>query len=238
MGSSRLPGKVLKPLAGRPALSWIVERLEAVESVDEIVVVTSQLPVDDPIASLCQAEGVPCVRGDEQDVLDRFHQALLERRPDRLVRITGDCPLIDPEVVADLLRLQSAREGLAYAYVATGAIDAGRGYRRFPDGLDAEVLTADALQTAWREATDPYEREHVTPFIWRAPSRFPSATLECARDLGDERWTVDFPEDLEFVTAVYQQLGARPFGWRDVVSLLEREPDLRRLNEHHRVGAE
>jgi spore coat polysaccharide biosynthesis protein SpsF len=235
MGSTRLPGKVLAPIGGRPALLRVVERLGRVPRLETIVVLTSHLAADDPITEVCAEHGVPVLRGDEDDVLDRFHDALREFPVARAIRITADCPLIDPEVVAALVALHEGTPGLAYASVATGALGPDSGYRRFPDGLDAEVFTAASLEQAWRSATDPYEREHVTPFIWRRPKEFPSAVLESEVDHGDERWTVDFPEDLELVRAVYDRLRDGEFGWRDVITLLDREPALRRLNRRHRV---
>ena len=233
-GSTRLPGKVLAPLAGRPSLLRIVDRLARVETLHGVAVLTSVAAGDDAIAELCAREGVTCVRGDEQDVLGRFHLGAGALEPDRVVRVTADCPLVDPEVIADLLALHASDPRTVYASVATGAIGAETGLRRFPDGLDAEVFTVAALEQAWREADDPYEREHVTPYLWRRPERFPAATLECERDLGSERWTVDHAADLELVRAVYAQL-AEPFGWREVLAVLERDPSLRRLNAAHRA---
>jgi spore coat polysaccharide biosynthesis protein SpsF len=237
MGSTRLPGKVLEPLAARPALARIVERLRVAPGVDEVAVLSTDRPRDDPIAALCRQEGVSCVRGSEHDVLDRFHQAAVELGAQRIVRITADCPLVDPEVVGCLLALAAARPRDTYTSVATGAIGPEAGYRRYPDGLDAETFTAEMLDTAWREARDPYEREHVTPFIWRRPERFPVAVLEAERDMGSERWTIDYPADLELLRALYERLGnGSPFGFREVLAALEREPGLRALNAAHRVA--
>ena len=236
MGSTRLPGKVLLPLDGQPSLMRMVQRLSRVEALDGIAVLTSVAPGDDEIAALCAREGVMCVRGDEHDVLGRFRLAAKQLKPDLILRVTADCPLIDPEVVADLLDLYASRPEIAYASVATGAIGAEAGLRRFPDGLDAEVLATDVLEEAWSEATDPFEREHVTPFVWRRPERFPAAILECERDLGEERWTVDHLADVELVRAVYERL-SEPFGWCEVLAVLERDPALRRLNAAHRAQA-
>jgi spore coat polysaccharide biosynthesis protein SpsF len=239
MGSTRLPGKVLEPLAGRPALARIAERLRAAPGVDEVVVLTSESPRDEAIVELCAVHDVRCLRGSELDVLDRFQRANQALGAQRIVRVTADCPLVDPEVVGWLLALAAAQPEAAYASVATGAIGADAGYRRYPDGLDAETFTAQMLAAAWSEAGEPYEREHVTPFIWRHPERFPAVVLEAERDLGDERWTIDYPADLELVRALYARLqddGDRPFGFREVLALLEREPDLRLLNAAHRVA--
>lgn len=238
MGSTRLPGKVLEPLAGRPALVRIVERLAAVRALDGVVVVTSELSRDDAIATVCEREGIAVARGSETDVLARFHGAAQALGPGRIVRVTGDCPLIDPEVVEALIALADGPPGCAYASVGTGALPSSSGLRRYPDGLDAEVFTVEALDTAWREATEPYEREHVTPFIWRRPERFTARMLEAPIDMGAERWTIDHPSDLELVRAIYDRLGAdgRPFGFREVLAELDSDPHLRALNAAHRVA--
>jgi spore coat polysaccharide biosynthesis protein SpsF len=238
MGSTRLPGKVLEPLAGWPALLRIIERLERVPGLDGSVVVTSSEPRDDVLEMLCEDTGVPCIRGSEADVLDRFHVAAQALEPSLIVRITADCPLVDPEVVSALLALYQSAPKVVYASVATGAVAARPGFRRFPDGLDAEVISAAALDEAWREAESAFDREHVTPFIWRHPERYPSATLQCGLDLGDERWTVDHPSDLVVVRTLYERLcvGDCVFGWREVLAELEGDPELRRLNQHHRAA--
>jgi spore coat polysaccharide biosynthesis protein SpsF len=237
MGSTRLPGKVLEPLAGEPAIVRIVERVRATKSIDEVAVVTSDQARDDVLAEVCQAVGIACVRGSETDVLDRYHQAAVSLDAERIVRVTADCPLIDPDVLDDLLDLADARSDTVYASVVTGAIPSTSGYRRYPDGLDAETFTADVLETAWQEADAPFEREHVTPFVWQRPDRFPAAVLEAEADLGSERWTVDYPADLEFVRIVYDRLyvPGRPFGYRDVLALLDADPSLRELNSAHRA---
>ena len=237
MGSTRLPGKVLEPLAGRPALARIVERLRAAPGVDEVAVLSTEQARDEPIVALCREEGIRCVRGSEHDVLDRFHQAAEELGARRIVRVTADCPLVDPEVVGRLLELAAVQPREAYASVATGAIGPEAGYRRYPDGLDAETFTAEMLNVAWREAQDPYEREHVTPFIWRQPERFAVAVLEAQEDMGAERWTIDYPADLELLRALYERLGnGAPFGFREVLAALEREPGLRAINAAHRMS--
>jgi spore coat polysaccharide biosynthesis protein SpsF len=237
MGSTRLPGKILEPLAGVPSLLRVLERLARVKGLDGHAVLTSTDPRDDPVASLCESAGAICIRGSETDVLDRYHTAAVQLAPTHIVRVTADCPLLDPEVVGALLELFARHDALAYAAVATGALPRERGLNRFPDGLDAEIVTSEALSTAWREATEPYDREHVTPFIWRQPHRFPAAMLECEVDHGAERWTIDHPEDLELVRELYSRLGAngRAFGWREVLAELERDPTLRQINAGHRA---
>jgi spore coat polysaccharide biosynthesis protein SpsF len=230
LGSTRLPAKVLAPLGGEASLVRIVERLRAVEALDDVVVVVPVGARDEPLRELCRSRSIPFAAGPEHDVLARYHAAIAAWPCDLLLRITGDCPLVDPDVIESLLEL-AADSGADYASVATGALPPRPGFRRFPDGLDAEVATAAALETAFAEAADPYEREHVMPFLWRRPERFSVALLEAPEDLGRHRWTVDRPEDLAFVQTVYERLGPEPFGWRDVLALLEREPGLEHLAE-------
>lgn len=230
MGSTRRPGKVIEHLAGTPALVCIVERLERVSALDGIVVLVPESSENDVIRALCRERGIKCFSGSEEDVLDRFHAAAALYACTRIVRITADCPLVDPEVVGEVIELGQSG-GADFASVVTGALPASPGLHRFPDGLDAEVVKSSVLEVAWREAEDPFEREHVTPFVWRRPERFTAVSLQAPSDLGDERWTVDHDDDLVFVRAVYDRLAsAGPFGYRDVLGLLEREPELRALN--------
>lgn len=237
MGSTRLPGKVLADIVGKPALLRIVERVRAAQSVDQIVVLTSTHDSDDQIAELCSSVGVELLRGSEHDVLDRFRAAAAAYGPDRVVRITADCPLIDPSVIDSLVALVRQQPELLYAAVATGAVGAESGYRRYPDGLDAEIFPASALAAAAAETSDEFDREHVTPFIWKRPERFPAAVLEAERDMGDERWTVDHAADLALIRTIYAHFEHRSgaFGYRDVIELLEHDPALRELNQQHRL---
>jgi glutamate-1-semialdehyde 2,1-aminomutase len=229
MGSTRLPGKVLAPLAGTPLLGLVIERTAAARGLDAIAVATSDLDRDDAVAAVARAAGVDVVRGSEQDVLDRFQRGARQLGADVVVRVTADCPLVDSELIGRVIDLR-ARERLDYAAIPTGPI---AGLRCFPDGLDCEVFTAAALASAWREATDLYDREHVSPFIKRE-ERFARAFLEAETDLGAERWTVDYPQDLDFVRAVVQRLG-RNCGYRDILALLDREPELRAINQPSRT---
>ncbi len=237
MGSTRLPGKVLEPIGGKPLVERVVERAQSASRISRVAVVTSDLVGDDALEEACISAGIACWRGSETDVLDRFHQAAAALGAERIVRITADCPLIDPAVIDALIELVEHRADLAYASVATGAIGLSRGYRRFPDGLDAEVFNAKLLEIAWLEARDPYEREHVTPFIWRHPERFAAEVLEAPNDLGDERWTIDYPEDLELVRAIYDRLHHKgpAFGFAEVIALLDANPGLRTLNAARRA---
>jgi spore coat polysaccharide biosynthesis protein SpsF (cytidylyltransferase family) len=223
-GSTRLPGKVLAELDGKPLLSLVLERTLAAPGLDAVAVATSDLSRDDVVAALADHAGVAVVRGSEQDVLDRFHAGAEQVAADVIVRVTADCPLVDPELIGRVIALRD-REGLDYAAIPTGGIP---GVRCWPDGLDTEVFTAAALDIACREATSAPDREHVSLLIKR-DERFRRAFLESDVDLADERWTVDHPEDLEFVRAVVARLG-RDCGYRDVLALLAREPGLREIN--------
>lgn len=231
MGSSRLPGKVLLPLAGKPTLLHIVERLRAAPGIGNVVVATSDLPQDAPIREMCGREGIPCFAGSETDVLDRFYRAAREFGGDPVVRVTGDCPLVDPAVVGRLLALY-ARGGRDHVAVATGAGAAFLGGGRYPDGLDAECFSFASLERAWREASEQSDREHVTPYIWRNKARFATELMTSPRDFSAQRWTVDTESDYRFVSRVYEALWRphRHFTMEDVCDLLAREPDLLAVN--------
>jgi spore coat polysaccharide biosynthesis protein SpsF len=237
MGSTRLPGKVLEPLAGLPSVQRVLERVACTPGLSAVALLTSDTSGDEPLRLLGSNLGIPVIAGSHDDVLDRFHLAAKQLGAGTILRVTADCPLTDPTVLGELLALFDNTPELDYAGIATGAIAARPGLRRYPDGLDGEVISADTLELAWREAKDPYEREHVTPFIWRKPERFKLALLEAPEDLGEERWTVDHAADLAFVQAVYERLADTrvPFDYREVLALLAREPGLRKLNATERI---
>lgn len=223
MGSTRLPGKVLKDLAGKPQLQRVIERVQMSEESDAVVVATTMLPEDDAVEELCTGLGVPVFRGSADDVLDRFYRAALPRSPECVVRVTGDCPLFDPALLDAALR--SMEPGTDYL---------GMMSESFPDGLDLEVIRFEALEEAWREASLSSQREHVTQFIVGAPDRFALQDFasECGNH-GDERWTVDEPEDYELVSAIYAHFadaGREDFGYEDVLAFLDANPGLRGLN--------
>jgi spore coat polysaccharide biosynthesis protein SpsF (cytidylyltransferase family)/GNAT superfamily N-acetyltransferase len=209
-GSTRLPGKVLADVGGRPMLRYLLERLEPL-TVDEIVVATSSEARDDPIAEIATAAGRPVVRGSEHDVLDRFVSTLDAHPAQHVVRITADCPLTDPALVDAVV----AHHRKTKADYTTNTLP-----RTFPKGLDVEVASADALRVAHAEATTTTEREHVMPFLYRRPERFRLANLRNNVPLGDERWTVDTAEDLAVVRDIADRMGERRFGWRDVLSVV------------------
>ena len=224
MSSSRLPGKVLKPIAGRPMLAFQVERVRRARLVDRLVIATSVETSDDPIAALCASEKVDCHRGSLADVLGRFHGAALAfGLVDHVVRLTGDCPLSDPDIIDACIAL----------HIANGADYTSNGVTRsYPDGLDVEVLRFSALDRAHREAKEQFEREHVTPYLYRHPELFSLDVLRAPRDLAELRWTVDNPADLDFVTRVVAELAPRKpdFTWLDVLALVEARPEIAAIN--------
>jgi spore coat polysaccharide biosynthesis protein SpsF len=209
-GSTRLPGKVLADLHGRPMLGFLLDRLARLE-VDDLVVATSDLARDDPVAEVARTRGVAVVRGSEADVLDRFLTALDAFPADVVVRVTADCPLSDPAVIRAAIELQAATGA---DYVSNSLL------RTFPVGLDVEVVTAAALRQAATEASDRPEREHVTPFLYRRPERYRLAALRAPERLATRRWTVDTPTDLDrvrtIVAAVDDPIGAP---WRSMLAV-------------------
>jgi spore coat polysaccharide biosynthesis protein SpsF (cytidylyltransferase family) len=238
MGSRRLPGKVLADILGRPMLERVLVRLGRARAPDEVVVATSAVREDDPIADLCERLAVPCSRGSAEDVLDRFHQAADERQAETIVRITADCPLIDPELVDETVHaFQQASPSVDFA------CNRLPWDRTYPIGTDTEVCSRPALDAAWREAVQANQREHVMPFFYENPDRFRLLHVRSSdSSLGQMRWTVDEPEDLDFVRQVYARFERDDFTWRELIGLLRREPELARINadvahkSHKHVG--
>ena len=197
MGSTRLPGKVLADLCGAPLLQRQLERVRRATSLDRVVVATSTDETDLPIAELCESLDVPCFRGDLNNVLARFLGAISEFNPEVVVRITADCPLISPSVIDSIVHsfFESDCDYLSNTLDPT-----------FPDGVDVEVVRVRALRALARLDTDIHEREHVTLGIYRRPEQFVVRNFTGDPDLSNLRWTVDSPEDLEFVRWVYTKL--------------------------------
>jgi len=223
-GSTRLPGKVLLPLLGEPLLVHVVRRVGRASTVDATVVATTRLPSDDAIAGLGARLGWLVERGSEMDLLDRYLQTARAHGAERVIRITSDCPLIDPEVIDAVVgTLESG--GADYA---SNTLEP----RTVPRGLDVEAMTMTALEAAGRADTDPASREHATPFIYRHPERFRLAGLRLPVDLSGHRWTVDTLEDFELVRRVYDELGRDDFAWREALAVLELHPTWSELNQH------
>lgn len=233
-GSSRLPGKILMPVAGAPLLARMVERVRAAFVPGahlHTVVATTTEPGDDPVAELCAGVGVRCFRGHPTDLLDRHYQAGRELGADVVVKVPSDCPLVDPAVIERVIGFYLDHAG-EYDFVSN------LHPATYPDGNDVEVMPMAALEAAWREATLPFQREHTTPFLWDQPERFRVGNVAWETGLDysmSHRWTIDYQADYEFVRAVYDAL-YRPeqpiFELRDVLALVARRPDIHALNAH------
>lgn len=224
MGSTRLPGKVMMAVAGKSLIAHQIDRLRRSRHLTGLCVATSDLSGDDVLAHHVQGLGIPVFRGSEQDVLDRFYRAALAQQADIVLRFTGDCPLIDPVLVDDLIALyRETNPPLAYA-----AIDVSR----YPRGLDAELVSMPTLHTAWTEARADFEREHVMPFLWRRPERFGLAWLTDPTIDAPWRWCVDTEQDLILVRHLLETLlPANPaFGWRDADGAMRAHPDWGLIN--------
>jgi spore coat polysaccharide biosynthesis protein SpsF len=220
MGSTRLPGKVLRPLAGRPMVLHVVERARRIPGVDDVVVATPEGAVDEPLRAVLAENGITATQGSLDDVLRRYAMAADEASADVVVRITSDCPLLSP-----------AASGLVVAVFLEGGADYASNTleRTWPRGLDTEVLSRELLDTLDASATEPYEREHVTPAAWQHPERFRLRSVRSDRDLSGLRLTVDTAEDFQLVEAIFDALGDDA-ELDDVVALLERRPDLVAVN--------
>ena len=227
MGSTRLPGKALAPVLGEPLLGHMFERVLLARTLDQVVVATTEASNDDPIAAYCATRDYPLFRGSEGDVLDRYHRAAEHAEASTVVRLTADCPLIDPQIID---RVVDAYQNGAYDYAANTAPPPGT----FPDGMDVEVFSRDALDQAWSEAKKPSHREHVTFYFWQHPELFRIHRVDHDPDLSSYRLTVDYPEDLELVRAVLEALqpNSRAFTMSDVIDYLQVHPDLIHLNDH------
>ncbi len=256
MSSTRLPGKVLQPIASRPLLQYMLERVQRAKTIDNIVVATSTDPSDDALEQFCLDLNTAYFRGSMHDVLSRFYQAAIQFQADVVIRLTADCPLIDPILIDQTLGVflgepQSESPNTFPLDFAADRLPPPWS-RSLPIGLDVEVCSMSALERAWQEATEPYQREHVLPYIYEGAS-FPRATpppgsewytqrgltprgfrialLNHVPDLGALRWTVDTPTDLEFIQQVAERFdGQAGFTWQDILALLEREPGLAAIN--------
>lgn len=225
MGSSRLPGKVLADLNGQPVLAWVLRRTQRAAGVHQVTVAAPTGELDDPLAAYCAEQGIACVRGNLHDVLDRYRQAARETDADVIVRITADCPFIDPGLLGEYVqKFVRADPPLDFA---ANRLPQGR---TIPIGLDAELCTRAALETAWAEAKEPHQREHVMPFFYEHPERFRIAEFKQQPPYGDLRWTVDTPEDLELARAIASHFPDDTFAWTDILALFEANPELAHIN--------
>ncbi|MDO9300090.1 MAG: glycosyltransferase family protein [Anaerolineales bacterium] len=259
MSSSRLPGKILADIAGQPMLTRVFTRASRAQTLDEVIFATTTDASDDPVAEYCDFSGIPFTRGSLFDVLDRYYQTALQAKADVVVRITADCPVIDPDLIDDVAKAVSSDQ----LSVNSGQFDFAANrlpppfQRTYPIGLDVEVCTFAALEKAWKESTETFHREHVMPYFYEgvelgskvkgqksnlrpltfdlqqgmSPRGFTIALLHHTTDFGDYRWTVDTPEDLEFMRQVYNRFDGRDdFTWKEVLDLVHDEPELMKIN--------
>ena len=224
LGSTRLPRKVLLPLLGEPMLTRVVRRTSRARRLDDVVVATTTQPADQAIVELAEREGWPVVRGSPDDLLDRYMVAARAHDAEVVVRITSDCPLIDPDVIGLTIDAFTAAD----VDYASNSLEP----RTYPRGLDVEVMTRGALERAWREDSDPAWREHATPFIYRNPEKFRLLRVASEDDQSAHRWSVDTPEDFELVRRIYEALGRDDFGWRDALAVVDAHPDWLDLNRN------
>lgn len=226
MGSTRLPGKVMRPVAGAPMIHHVVERTRRIDGVDQVVVATSTTQRERPLVDyVTSMPGVNVFRGSEDDVLGRYYGAAVAEEAEVVMRITGDCPLLSPRVSTGVLEAFFQSEG--GCDYATNTLS-----RTFPRGLDTAVMSFEALERAHREATAPEEREHVTVYIWSNPERFALLNVRSDIDRHHLRWTVDTAEDLRFVRKVFEMLYPTSpcFEYEDVLAVLDEHPKWCQIN--------
>ena len=225
VSSSRLPSKVLKLLLGEPMIIRQIERESNISCINKLVVATSKEKSDDPLVELLKNRGIEVFRGSLNDVLDRYYNAAIKYNADHIVRLTGDCPLADPAIIKRTVEkhLSTGTDYTSNCFPPT-----------YPDGLDVEVVKFSALEEAWRYAELPSEREHVMPYILNHPDFFSSSNVEFEKDLSNHRWTVDEPEDFEFVEKIYTELYSKnkKFNMQDILNLIDKNPCFKDINYH------
>ncbi len=226
MGASRFPGKMLKPLAGRAVIEWVFDRARVIAGIDQVVVATTTAQQDDPLVAFCQSRSIPIQRGSENDVLDRYYQVARPLQADAIIRITGDCPLLDPRESAKVLEAFQRMPACDYASNNTPAT--------FPDGLDTEVVSFRALEWMWTHAREQPYREHVTYYIRSHLDKFRVVEVAHTPSLAHLRWTLDEAADYRLLSALTEELGRRQqYGYlEEVLALLRERPELGAANQH------
>ncbi len=241
MSSSRLPGKILADIAGQPMLQRVFLRTSRAATVTETIFATTTDPSDDPVAEYCDFSGIPFTRGSLYDVLDRYYQTAKQANADVVVRVTADCPVMDPTLIDDVV---STLLNSQYDFACNRLPPPW--HRTYPIGLDVEACTFHVLEKAWRDGREPQHREHAMPYLYEgvelsvvsrqlsegvSPRGFRIALLNNSTNFGDYRWTVDTPEDLEFMRQVYRRFDSRDdFTWKEVLELVHKEPQLMQIN--------
>lgn len=248
MSSSRLPGKVLLDIAGEPMLVRVVKRTGRSATVNQVIVATTTDPSDDGLVQFCIGRGYPCFRGSLNDVLDRYYQAAKTYEADIILRITSDCPVIDPGLIDELVMafLQGEKDPKSLLFDFAANRLPPPWHRTFPIGLDMEICSFTALERAWKEADQTFQREHVMPYFYEglelpgvrplfssyySPRGFHILLINHSPDYGALRWTVDTPQDLELLRQVYNHFSGRDnFTWLEVLDLFARHPELAQIN--------
>ena len=225
ISSTRLPGKVLKKIEGKTVLEHVINRVKAAKSIDDVVVATTVEKEDLEIVKLCANLGISVFCGSEDDVLDRYYQAARLFKAEHIVRITSDCPLIDSQVIEEVIELYFKEK----ADYATNTMP-----ETYPDGLDTEVISFKTLKIAWENTKLFSEREHVTPYIRKNPSIFKLVNLKSNINLNDKRWTLDEPEDFEFIKIIYENLYPKDllFGMETILNYLKENPEVEKINKN------
>jgi spore coat polysaccharide biosynthesis protein SpsF len=225
LGSTRLPGKILKDLSGRPMLWHVINRLSGSRYINQTVIATTILSEDDPVQSFCEENNFSFYRGSPENVLSRYYEAAVKYEADIIIRITSDCPVIDPAVV----------DKIAYKFLTdTPDYISNCIIRTFPRGLDTEIFSFKALEKAYLEAKLQHELEHVTPYIYRHPEIFSIKNFTNDKDLSFHRWTVDTREDFHLIRKIYEELYHKKelFLLDDILNLFDIQPDLVRINQN------
>lgn len=249
MKSSRLPGKVLMDIQGKSMLARVVDRVLLAKNVSRTVIAITDEVDDDPLAEFCQREGLDYYRGSMHDVLDRYYQAAKIAGANIVVRLTSDCPLLDPDLIDETISVFMGRSGSQATWTPIGdprylppPINPSFPWdfaatrlpppweRTFPIGLDVEVCSFAALEKAWHEATAEYEREHVLPYLYDDPNRFRCLVGYWRENLGNQRWTVDTADDLKLVNEIYSLIGSSDFNWLDILDVIKKNPKLLEIN--------
>lgn len=227
MGSTRLPGKILRPIMGRPMLSYLIERVKLIQMPHTAIIATTTNPQDNVIEDFARQEDILFFRGCEEDVLDRYYQACCKYPADVIVRLTSDCPLIDPSIVDQAIHLFQT-DATRLDYLSNTL------QRTFPRGMDVEVFSFEVLKMASHEASSPFDREHVTPFLYRHSERFHLSNFTHLPDVSKYRLTVDTSEDFLLINKIFEELypNKKKFTLDDILRAFEQHPEWKEINAH------
>ena len=232
MGSSRLPGKVLMNVEGTSMIKFMYNRVKESKLVDKIILATTTNEIDNPIFDLCKKENILCFRGSENDVLDRYYKAALSHNPEIIVRLTADCPLIDPKLIDKTINLFIEKK------VDYASNTVPPELKKFPDGCDVEVFSFENLKKSWINSIDPKEREHVTFYLWKSENNFKTALLDNKYNWGKYRITIDYKEDFLLFKEIIKRLKEKnKFGHvEEIIEIFENEPNLFKINSMYTYG--